>query len=182
MNTAIRSKLNRWTRKLHRWGALLTFIPLSVVIASGLILQLKKESTWIQPSTERGVGSAPQISFDEILAITTSQPQMATKTWKDIDRLDVRPERGVVKVRGKNRWEIQIDTQSGDVLSSNYRRSDLIESIHDGSWFHERAKLWIFLPNGLILAGLWFTGIYLWWLPRSAKRKKKKRTAQPQEK
>ena len=46
-----------------------------------------------------------------------------------------------------------------------YRRSDLIESLHDGSWFHDRAKLWVFLPTAAVVLMLWGTGIYLFFLP-----------------
>ncbi len=73
--------------------------------------------------------------------------------------------RGIAKLLSRNRWEVQIDLHSGAVLQHAYRRSDLIESLHDGSWFHESAKYWIFLPAGLITLGLWLTGIYLFVLP-----------------
>lgn len=86
-------------------------------------------------------------------------------TWDDVDRLDVRPSKGVVKVRARSGWEVQVDAKTGEVLQAAVRRSDLIESLHDGSFFHEKVKLWIFLPAGLILAGLWGTGIYLFFLP-----------------
>ena len=76
---------------------------------------------------------------------------MNIKSWSDIDRLDVRIDKGIVKVRGKNRWEVQIDTQTKKVLQVAYRRSDLIEQLHDGSWFNEKVKLYIFLPSGIIL-------------------------------
>ena len=84
---------------------------------------------------------------------------------------------GMVKVRCENRWEVQIDTATGEVLQVAYRRSDLIESMHDGSFFHEHAKLWIFLPSGVILLGLWLTGMYLWILPKWAKSAGRKRRA-----
>jgi len=161
---------NRWSRKLHRWGAILIAIPTVVVIGSGIILQLKKQSDWIQPPTSRGVGGSPQITFDEILEIARSVPEAQIDSWNDVDRLDVRPGKGVVKVRPESRWEVQIDTTTGEVVQVMYRRSDLIESIHDGSFFHDRAKLWIFLPNGLILFALWLTGVYLWILPHWRKR------------
>ena len=163
---------NRFSRKLHRWGAILTCIPLLLVIATGLLLQVKKEVTWVQPPTEKGSGNIPLVNWETILETTSSVKEADVSTWDDIDRLDVRPGKGVVKVRANNRWEVQIDLESGDVLSSNYRRSDLIESLHDGSFFSDNAKLWLFLPNGLVLLGLWFTGLYLWWLPIGAKRKK----------
>jgi uncharacterized iron-regulated membrane protein len=154
------SQLNRVG---HRWGALIVALPVLIMILSGLILLLKKESNWIQPPSQRGTTQTLSVSFDQLLAIAQGVPQAQIKTWNDIDRLDVRPSKGMVKVRAKNRWEIQIDSHSGAVLQVAYRRSDLIESLHDGSFFHDRVRLWIFLPAGVILLVLWFSGIYLFY-------------------
>ncbi len=178
--------LNRWTRKLHRWGALVTFIPLILVIATGLLLQVKKQVAWVQPPTMKGTPihhdpdsateSVGPASWDTILASVESVEEAEADSWDDIDRLHVRPGEGIVKIQCKNRWEVQLDLSDGSLLSANYRRSDWIESLHDGSFFADSAKLWIFLPNGLVLLGLWFTGVYLWWLPIGARRKKKRRS------
>ncbi|MFT5302607.1 MAG: putative iron-regulated membrane protein [Mariniblastus sp.] len=168
------SSWNRWSRKLHRWGAILTLIPLLIVLVSGLLLQVKKQVTWVQPATVKGVGDQPGIAWQQLLAATTSVPESQVSTWSDIDRVDVRPGKGVAKVQCKNRWEIQVDLETGEVLDANYRRSDFIESLHDGSFFSDTAKLWVFLPNGLVLLGLWCTGAYLWWLPIGVKRRKRK--------
>ena len=83
------------------------------------------------------------------------------KTWEDIDRLDVRPGKGIIKVRGKNHWEVQLNAQTGEVLQVAYRRTDTIEAIHDGSWFFEGAKLWLFLPAAILLFVLWVTGLVM---------------------
>ena len=99
-------------------------------------------------------------------------------SWDDIDRLDVRPDKGIVKVRARNRWEIQIDASSGEVCQVSYRRSDLIETIHDGSFFHPLAKLGIFLPAALVLFILWATGIYLFVLPYLSRRKRNAQVSQ----
>jgi hypothetical protein len=171
------SSWNRWSRKLHRWGALLTFIPLLLVIVSGLLLQVKKQVPWVQPATNRGTGSVPEIQWQSLLEATSSVPEADVDSWEDIDRVDVRPGKGMAKVQCKNRWEVQLDLSTGEVLAANYRRSDLIESLHDGSFFSDAAKLWLFLPNGLLLLGLWCTGVYLWWLPIGVKRKKRKKAA-----
>ena len=162
---------------MHRWGAILIAIPLLVVIGSGLVLQLKKDVAWVQPPTQRGSGPPLLLTMDEILEIASADPNAGIEDWSDVDRLDVRPGRGVVKVRAMNRWEVQIDTASGAILSSAYRRSDLIEQIHDGSFFHDKAKLWVFLPSGVILFALWVTGMYLWAIPIVMKRKGKARRA-----
>jgi len=165
-------KAAKWNRKLHRWGAVVVFLPVLVVVASGILLQLKKQSDWIQPPTQKGSSDAPTIGFDRILDVARTVPEAGVVTWDDVERLDVRPSKGIVKVRCKNRWEVQIDTQTGEVLQVSVRRSDLIESIHDGSFFHEGVKLWIFLPSALLLAGLWGTGAYLFIRPYIARRRR----------
>lgn len=157
---------NRTNRKLHSWAAILTALPVFVVIATGLLLQLKKQLPWVQPPTAKGSASVPGVSFDAILKAANTAPDAKIVTWADIDRLDVRPGQGVVKVRAINGWEVQIDTATGAVLQTAFRRSDFIEAMHDGSFFHEHAKLWIFLPSGLLLLLLWLTGLYLWLAPR----------------
>ncbi len=73
--------------------------------------------------------------------------------------------------------DTELDAKTGDVLQVAYRRSDLIESIHDGSFFHDRAKLWAFLPTALILGLLWGSGIYLFVLPHHAKWKRRRTKA-----
>jgi uncharacterized iron-regulated membrane protein len=161
-------------RKTHRWGAIVCALPFLVVIVSGLLLQVKKQSSWVQPPTQRGEGKTPTVSFAAILGACRGVPEAGIAEWTDIDRIDAQPSRGMAKVLGKNRWEIQVDLKTGAVLQSAYRRSDLIESLHDGSWFHDSAKLAIFLPSGAIVLGLWFTGMYLFALPWWVKWRKPK--------
>lgn len=153
------------TRKCHRWGAILIALPFLLVIVTGILLQLKKEWTWVQPPMARGKGTTPEISLSAVLQAARSVPEAEIKSWRDVDRLDVRPARGVVKVQARSRWEIQIDMQTAEVLQVAYRRSDLIESLHDGSWFSDGVKFWVFLPVALVVLTLWATGIYLFFLP-----------------
>lgn len=167
-------KASVWTRKLHRHGSILIAAPLLVVLISGLLLQLKKDWSWVQPPTQRGAIAEVTMPWPQILEATQAVVEAEVTTWADIDRLDVRPERGLIKVRCANGWEVQLDGTTGSVLSSQHRRSDWLESLHDGSWFHPAAKLWVFLPAGLILTGLWLTGLYLWWLPVSVRRKRRR--------
>jgi len=166
------AKLNR---VLHRWGAIACALPVLIVIVTGVILLLKKEVAWIQPPTASGSSSELALSFEEILEAAKTAPEAGIESWEDIDRLDVRPSKGVIKVRGVNRWEVQIDSRSGEILQTAFRRSDLIESIHDGSFFHDKVKLWIFLPSALVLLVLWITGLYLFVLPHLVRRKRGKK-------
>ena len=168
-------KLSKLNRAFHRWASIVALLPMTIIIVSGIALQLKKESAYIQPPTQRGIGSQPSISFERILVVAKTVPQAEIGSWEDVDRLDVRPSKGMVKVRGKNGWEVQIDTQTGEVLQVAVRRSDLIESIHDGSYFHDSFKLWVFLPAGVILVVLVITGVHLFSLPHLARRRRRRK-------
>ena len=165
----------RDSRKIHRWGAIIIALPFLIVLISGIFLQLKKDVPWIQPITQTGISDTLSISFDQILATAKTIEKAEIQTWSDIDRLDVRPDKGIVKVRAVNHWEIQIDTQSGEVLQTEFRRTNIIESLHDGTWFHDNAKLWVFLPSSIIVLVLWITGIYLFLVPYLSKRNNRKR-------
>lgn len=166
-------------RKLHRWGAIAIAVPFLLVIVSGILLQLKKEWTWVQPGSQRGAGKVPTASFEALLQAARSVPEAGIHGWGDIERLDVRPERGIVKVQARTRWEIQVDLQTAQVLQVAYRRSDLIESLHDGAFFHDRVKLWVFLPMALVVLGLWITGVYLFFLPHTVRWARRRAALQP---
>ena len=133
---------------------------------------VKKDFDWIQPPTSKGLltDQLPAITFEEMMTVSRLQETVQINTWSDIDRIDLRPGKGIAKIRAKSGWEVQVDTQTGDVLNVAYRRSDLIESIHDGSFFSSGVKRFIFLPTALLLVTMWGTGIYLFLLPRFRKR------------
>ena len=159
-------------RRLHYWLAAAAALPLLVIIASGLLLQAKKHWAWVQPVEHRGTGTVPGQSFDQLLATIRTLPGYGSSSWDDVQRLDVRPSRGVVKVLMHTGDEVQIDLGTGRVLQVAVRRSDLIESIHDGSWFGgDVVKLGLFLPAGLALLVLWGSGLWMWWVPIAARRR-----------
>lgn len=174
--------LRKDSRKLHRWGAILIALPFLIVLISGLFLQVKKEFGWIQPPSQTGSASGASISFDRVLKIAKKIPELETQGWKDIDRLDVRPDDGIIKIRGTNGWEAQVDSHTGNILQVAQRRSDIIEAIHDGSWFHDKAKLWLFLPSAVVVTILWLTGIYLFFYPYWAKRRNRQKLKKRKEK
>jgi uncharacterized iron-regulated membrane protein len=160
-------------RKAHRWGAIAIAAPFLLVLVTGCLLQLKKEIAWIQPPTKKGAGKEPSASFDAILAAVKTVPEAEVKSWGDVERMDVRPKDGIVKVQCKNRYEVQVDFQTAKVVQVEYRRSDLIESFHDGSFFHDAFKVYVFLPVAVVVLMLWATGMYLFVLPLWVKWKRK---------
>ncbi len=164
-------KLNRLLRKLHFWGALLIALPLLVVIVSGLFLQVKKEVEWIQPSSMRGSQLESQLTLDQIYQAATTVSELAVSSWQDIDRIDIRPDKKIAKVRSNNGYEAQLDLSNAQLLKVAPRRSDIIEQLHDGSWFHSAAKLWLFLPVAIGLLLLWISGAYMLFITLRNKRR-----------
>jgi uncharacterized iron-regulated membrane protein len=158
-------RISTGLRKTHYWLAIAAALPVLVILTTGLLLQVKKQSAWVQPPEQRGAEGVPAVSLDQILSAAREAAPAHVRGWDDISRVDVRPKRNLIKVSTNDNWEIQIDGATGKPLQVAYRRSDLIESLHDGSWFHENAKLFIFLPAGLMLLVLWLTGMYMFVLP-----------------
>lgn len=166
--------LAKWSRKAHRIGALVSALPLLVVLATGLLLQLKKEWSWVQPPTQRGSEARLALGWDALLAAVRDVEAAEVASYDDIVRIDAQPSRGLLKVQCENGYEVQVDSVNGAVLSVAYRRSDVIEALHDGSWFHPGAKLWVFLPVAAILCGLWISGVHLWLVPHLVRRRRRK--------
>jgi uncharacterized iron-regulated membrane protein len=164
---------NFLNRKIHYWTGAIFALPVLVILTTGLILQVKKQWAWVQPPEQRGVGKQPKQSLEAILAAVKSVPGQETASWETVTRVDMRPSKGIAKVTLRGDWEIQVDLETGKVLWSAYRRSDLIEALHDGSFFAgDLTKLGIFLPSAVALLVLWCTGLWMFWLPISVRRRK----------
>lgn len=171
-------RLNVLTRRIHYWATLGIALPVAVIIGTGVLLQVKKQWSWVQPTEVRGTGTVPAIGFEEILAAVRTVPSLGVAGWDDIKRMDIRADRGLAKVTLEGNWEVQVDLGTGKVLKHEYRRSDLIESLHDGSFFlGDLTKLGLFLPTGIVLCLMWLTGLWMFWLPFSVRRKRRRALA-----
>jgi hypothetical protein len=160
-------------RKVHYWASITVAVPMLVMIGSGLLLQAKKHWGWVQPPEHRGTGTVPVLDLEGILASVKSVPELGVSSWDDVNRLDVRPGKGMVKVWLHSGYEAQVDLGTGAVLQTAYRRSDSIESIHDGSFFAGNwTKLGLFLPTGITLLVLWLSGMWMFWQPIAARRRR----------
>ena len=158
-------KFAHFNRTIHKWASVIIALPLLLVIVTGILLLVRKEFAALQPPSQTGMATEPSISFEQIIQAAQSVKEAEVSTWEDIDRLDVRPSKGIIKIRAKNSWEIQIDATDASVLQKAYRRSEWIESLHDTTFFQRSANLWLMLPVAIILLALWLTGMYLFFLP-----------------
>ena len=160
-------------RRIHYWLTLLVAIPLTIVVSTGILLQIKKQWTWVQPPEKKGTGKVPGITFSDMLEKVRSHQGFEEFDWSDIQRIDVRPSKGVTKIVLTGDWEMQLNSTTGEILQVAIRRSDWIESLHDGSYFlGDYSKLGIFLPSGIGLLLMLVSGLWLFWHPIQAKRKK----------
>lgn len=166
-------------RLIHHWLSVVVGLPLLVMIGAGLVLMLKKEVNWIQPPTIFGSAPAefPNATFEALFSAAQGVEAANIKDWGDLDRVDIKPDKGIVKFVARNRWEVQVDTATAEVLQTAYRRSDLFEAIHDGSFFSGSVKYFIFFPSGILLFVLWATGIYLFVDMQLKQHRKRKRKA-----
>lgn len=142
---------------------------------TGGLLGWKKHSD-LMPDTQRG--TATELTqwkpLSELARHATAGLYDATGRLSEIDRMDVRPGKGIVKVLFEDdELEVQVDGQTGAVLSVGRRHSDWIERLHDGSVVDD----WLGIPHGLFkvfyntlmgaaLVVFTVTGFWLWYGPR----------------
>ena len=162
--------------EMHKWVGIASALLLMNVSITGLLLLEKKKFAWLQPPTQTGeTGTAAD--FITIQKLLASVAQLEHPDFPDItaiDRIDFRPNKHVFKVRSQHHHaEIQVDAIDGRILSVAPRRSDLLEALHDGSWYgpwmHGILMPLAAVANFLLV----ITGLYLW-LKRSWPRRRGK--------
>ncbi|ESP92051.1 MULTISPECIES: PepSY-associated TM helix domain-containing protein [Pseudoalteromonas] len=168
---------NRKNRSIHRWASFIISLPLLVIIITGILLLVRKEFSFIQPPSAQGVGTVPTLSFTQILTAAKSVDAAQIESWDDINRLDVRPAKGITKIRSNNKIEIQIDNQTGEILHVAKRNSELIESLHDGTFFEKNANIWLMLPVSFATLVISVTGLVLFFFPYLKRRRNRRHHA-----
>ena len=158
-------KFNVFNRKIHYWTSAAIAIPLFVIACTGTVLQLKKHWHWVQPPEKRGSTKSPTIELSHILEALKKHPRLEVQDWSHVKRIDVRPDKGVAKAWLHTDYEAQVDLGTAEILQVAYRRSDWIESIHDGSIFGDTIKLYVFFPAAIGLVLLWCGGVWMFAWP-----------------
>lgn len=159
-SASLSKRAARWNRLSHRWVAIAISLPMIFIIATGIFLQVRKPVDWIQPPTTKGSQKyQPTASLEQILTQVKAVPEMQVNGWDDIKLLDLRPNKGIIKVRNFNELETQVDAATAEVLQTGQRRNDFVVKMHDFSAWHSR--LWLGLPVRLGFLALFLTGAYL---------------------
>ena len=174
-------RLSRW---LHRKIAIPLLIFFFLVSLSGLLLGLKKNTGLLAP-TEKGISAdmAGWLSMDSLGKIAlTAYRDTISATGGEIDRIDVRPDKGIAKFsfKGGGYWGVQLDCTNGKLLLVEKRHSDFIEDLHDGSILDnlfgtsgEEIKIVYTTILGLSLMLLVLSGFWLWYGPKKIRYRKR---------
>ncbi|WP_417956624.1 PepSY domain-containing protein [Flagellimonas okinawensis] len=179
------AKVLRIFRKVHRTTGALLFIFFFFISVSGLLLGWKKNSNgYIIPKTQKGTTTDLKkwLPVDSLhtIACNTLHNDVSADLSAEIDRIDMRKEKGSVKfVFVDSYYEIQLDGATGEVLSIGKRRSDFLENIHDGSIVDDflgtdgYVKLVYSSVMGVSLLIFTITGFWLWYGPKRMRKASK---------
>ncbi|WP_297336278.1 PepSY-associated TM helix domain-containing protein [Algoriphagus sp.] len=173
-------KAIRWYRNLHKWLGLPLIVFFFLIGITSILLAWKKKAELLPPTMNTEIIEGTWISPSQMVAF--GEQEMKNRGMDpEVDRLDIRPDKGVVKVTFKHHFtEVQLDGYSGKVLSVETRHSDWIEKVHDGSILdfytsgNESAKLTYSTLTALGLILMSFSGFYLWYYPKLIRKLKEK--------
>jgi uncharacterized iron-regulated membrane protein len=165
-------------RVWHRYLGITLLILVLISSLTGILLAWKKNVEILQPSTQKGVSKElstwkPISELSEIAQaeFIKKHPEQADNA---VDRIDVRPSKGIAKVLFENgSWEVQIDGTNGEVKSIAKRHADWIEQLHDGSIISDLFKLFSMNILGFGLIIMLITGFWLWYAPRLVRKMKR---------
>lgn len=165
----------RQFRKLHQYVGVSLAAFFLVVSVTGILLGWKKNVETLQPATLSGSSKniLEWVSFERVATSAQRAIDSAGVANNTIDRMDVRFDKGMVKVLFKNGyWEAQVDLKTGKVLSVAQRHADWIEHLHDGSLISETFKLGYTTVIALGLFILALSGLWLWYGPKVIRKAK----------
>lgn len=175
-------KQTRKTRTLHKKIGIITLVFILLVSISGLLLGVKDEIGLKPPTRSVSLLNIDQwISLKEIDSIGKAYAKYSLNLDPEIDRIDFRPNKGIVKILYKKHFtELQLNIQNGEVLSVSTRGDHFIERLHDGSiidFYFTGGNIPKIIYTSLLSFGLIFmaiSGYLLWRNPKKIKSKKRK--------
>ena len=152
----------------HLWMGIIATGILVVVSVTGVFLNHK-----------RGLGFMPTVEHEATAPFEQALPlselaRLAMAAAPDeaasagIDRMDVRPDDGIIKVRFDDHSviEVTLDIHTGEILHVGERNDVFLEKLHSGEAFGD---LWILLSDtgAVFLLILIVSGYWLWLYPKS---------------
>lgn len=183
-----RRKLSRAAFYIHLWLGVLSTVALIAIAITGILLNHK-----------RGLGLMPEVSHEPTGEFTAAlpierlayaallaAPPAAKGEWKEgdvvdlglIDRMDVRPRNGFVKVRLRDKasMEMTVDIITGRVIHVGRRGDVFLEKLHSGEIFGGLPFVIISDIAAIALVLTLITGYWLWLVPKLSRGTREERT------
>jgi len=176
--TGTRQRVSRAAFYLHLWLGVLSTVALIAISITGILLNHKR-GLGLMPDVEH----TPTAAFADAIhlermayAALDAAPAAARPSWKTgeavdlslIDRMDVRPRNGYVKVRLRDNasTEMTVDLSTGRVLHVGRRGDVFLEKLHSGEIVGGTA--WVILSDiaAVALVLTLITGYWLWLVPK----------------
>lgn len=175
------AKTLRVFRKVHRMTGATLFIFFFIVAVTGLLLGWKKNTGDLLGSkTYKGSTTDLKawlpLNELQIKAEYHLKNEFPSSSEIQLDRIDVRQDKGVAKFIFKDYYGIQLDGATGALLNANKRHADFIENIHDASildsYWNGNGYIKLVYTSIMGCALLIFTisGFWLWYGPKKLRR------------
>lgn len=162
-------------RKWHRWFSLVIAIPFSITLVTGIILSTRAFNVWVQPQSvllDKINDQKLTITLEEILEQAKTIPAAQIQEWKDVSQIDIRPDRGNIRIRSRQTdWEIQIDGLQKKVISDGPRKFSTLVAIHEGAYFGSFIRYGIFFTSALGVFLLTASGMVILYYHYSKKKR-----------
>ena len=177
-----RGRLRRIAFYVHLWLGVLSTIALIGISITGILLNHKR-GLGLMPD----VPHAPTGEFTAAIplermayAALVAAPREAKGDWKEgdpvdiglIDRMDVRPRNGFVKVRLRDKasMEMTVDINTGTVIHTGRRGDVFLEKLHSGEIFGGVSFVILSDIAAIALVLTLITGYWLWLVPKLSRR------------
>jgi len=156
-------------RAVHRICGFIGALALILISLTGFLLALKGQVSAIKIPTQKGTKFVtqqdlihPSVVMEKAFALGIAE----LAEIGHIDRLELHLGKSVYKVTSKEGYhEVQVDGVSGKVLSVGKRNDQLLEDIHDLSYFHPSFRIWVLPVVATILFVLGTTGLVIYITP-----------------
>jgi uncharacterized iron-regulated membrane protein len=162
-------------RQSHKLAGIIFSLCFLLLAVTGLLLAMKDSLGFVRPpeaKAEKILSMSDVVSVERVVeaAVAVGLPEL--KSFKDIDRIDYRPNKNLFKVLSKEGYhEVQVDGKSGMVIGTAKRNDQLIEDIHDLTFFSDLLRKYGLPVVALGLAGMSITGIWIYVVPVLRRRK-----------
>lgn len=163
--------VTRWMFYTHLWLGVLVAFLVTIIAVTGIMLNhkhalgLMPETRLQQPGAFAEALPLPALARMASAAVT---PEVAAS---GIDRMDVRPDKGLIKVRFNDTriTEVTLALHDGALLVMGLRNDSFLEQLHSGDVFGSEGYLLSDMAAAALIL-LLLSGFWMWLYPHSKAR------------